>query len=199
MNPKITSFDEKNFPQIVDFVKPMWSSSDWEDSFRRFYSEIILQNSYFKNDLAFQITEDKNPQKLNAAIFFEKPTDKNNLNQWILDNSSKFTPSQTEVINLGKEYLFYMDSKVHSLMTNNDIKLSLFVGLEKGFGSIIFTELWNYLKSQGYKNMFLWTDCECNWKWYKKEGFTLVEESTYEKFRTPNNQYNTYIFKKKII
>ena len=199
MNPKITSFDEKNFPQIVDFVKPMWSSSDWEDSFRKFYSEIILQNSYFKNDLAFQITEEKNPQKLNAAIFFEKLTDKNNLNQWILDNSSKFTPSQTEIINLGKEYLFYMDSKVHSLMTNNDIKLSLFVGLEKGFGSIIFTELWNYLKSQGYKNMFLWTDCECNWKWYKKEGFTLVEESTYEKFSTPNNQYKTYIFKKKII
>ena len=90
MNPKITSFDEKNFPQIVDFVKPMWSSSTWENSFRRFYSEIILQNSYFKNGLTFQITEDKNPQKLNAAIFFEKQTDKNNVNQWILENSWDF-------------------------------------------------------------------------------------------------------------
>ena len=138
MNPKITSFDEKNFSQIVDFVKPMWSSSDWEESFRRFYSEIILQNSYFKNGLSFQIAEKKNPQKLNAAIFFEKLTDKNNLNQWILENSWNFTPAQKETIKLGKEYLFYMDSKVHSLMKHDDIKLSLFVGLEKGFGSVIF-------------------------------------------------------------
>ena len=198
MNPKITSFDEKNFPQIVDFVKPMWSSSTWEDSFRRFYSEIILQNSYLKNGLTFQITEDKNPQKLNAAIFFEKQTDKNNVNQWILENSWDFTPTQKETIELGKEYLFYMDSKVHSFMQKDDIKLSLFVGLEKGFGSVIFAELWNHLKNKGYKNMYLWTDCECNWQWYLKKGFTLVEEATYEKFSTPNNQYKTYIFKKRM-
>ena len=48
------------------------------------------------------------------------------------------------------------------------------------------------------ENAYLWTDCECNWQWYLKKGFTLVEEATYEKFSTPNNQYKTYIFKKRM-
>ena len=47
MNPIIKAFDTKNLSQIVDFVKPMWSFSEWEDNFRRFYVEIILRKSFF--------------------------------------------------------------------------------------------------------------------------------------------------------
>lgn len=196
MNPNIKAFDTKNLSQIVDFVKPMWSFSEWEDTFRRFYVEIILRNSFFENGLAFQITDKENPQKLCSAMFFQKKSDSNNLQKWLLENSKKFSETQKQSVKLCAEYLEFMDSKVHSLMTQNDIKLSLFVGLKKGFGSVIFGELWNYLKNQGYKNMYLWTDCECNWKWYLKEGFSLIEEIVYEKFNDENGEYKAYIFKK---
>jgi hypothetical protein len=46
--------------------------------------------------------------------------------------------------------------------------------------------------------MYLLTDCECNWQWYIKNGFTLVEESVYEKFSTETEKYKTYVFKKAI-
>ena len=196
MNPNIKAFDKKNLSQIVDFVKPMWSFSEWEDTFRRFYVEIILRNSFFENGLAFQITDKENPQKLYSAMFFQKKSDSNDLQKWLLENSKKFSETQKQSVNLCAEYLEFMDSKVHSLMAQNDIKLSLFVGLEKGFGSVIFEELWNYLKNQGYKNMYLWTDCECNWKWYLKEGFSLIEEIVYEKFNDEKGEYKAYIFKK---
>ena len=55
MNKSVVPFNKEYFSQIVDFVKPLWSFSDWEDSFRKFYTEIILQNSFFENGLAFQI------------------------------------------------------------------------------------------------------------------------------------------------
>lgn len=196
MNQKIKAFDTKNLSQIVDFVKPMWSFSEWEDNFRRFYVEIILRNSFFENGLTFQITDNENPQRLCSAMFFQKKSDPNNLQKWLLENSKNFSEAQKQSVNLCAEYLEFMDSKVHTLMTQNDIKLSLFVGLKKGFGSVIFGELWNYLKNQGYKNMYLWTDCECNWKWYLKEGFSLIEEIVYEKFNDENGEYKAYIFKK---
>jgi hypothetical protein len=55
MQQIIQPFNIKNLSQIVEFVKPMWTFSGWEDSFRNFYAETILRNNYFKNDLAFQI------------------------------------------------------------------------------------------------------------------------------------------------
>ena len=80
MNKSVVPFNKEYFSQIVDFVKPLWSFSDWEDSFRKFYTEIILQNSFFENGLAFQIAEN---QELLAVIFFQKKFDKNNLNPLI--------------------------------------------------------------------------------------------------------------------
>lgn len=195
MNKSVVPFNKEYFSQIVDFVKPLWSFSDWEDSFRKFYTEIILQNSFFENGLAFQIAEN---QELLAVTFFQKKFDKNNLNRWISENAGDFTAAQKQSINLCTEYLACMDSKVHSLMNENDIKLSLFVGCKKGYGSIIFEKLWNHLKNLNYKNLYLWTDCECNWQWYLKNGFILIEESIYEKFNDGTKKYKTYIFKKKL-
>ena len=195
MNKSVVPFNKEYFSQIVDFVKPLWSFSDWEDSFRKFYTEIILQNSFFENGLAFQIAEN---QELLAVTFFQKKFDKNNLNRWISENAGDFTAAQKQSINLCTEYLACMDSKVHSLMNENDIKLSLFVSCKKGYGSIIFEKLWNHLKNLNYKNLYLWTDCECNWQWYLKNCFTLIEESIYEKFNDGTKKYKTYIFKKKL-
>lgn len=195
MNKSVVPFNKEYFSQIVDFVKPLWSFSDWEDSFRKFYTEIILQNSFFENGLAFQIAEN---QELLAVTFFQKKFDKNNLNRWISENAGDFTAAQKQSINLCTEYLACMDSKVHSLMNENDIKLSLFVSCKKGYGSIIFEKLWNHLKNLNYKNLYLWTDCECNWQWYLKNGFILIEESIYKKFNDGTKKYKTYIFKKKL-
>ena len=91
MNSQITPFDTNNFSQLVDFVKDMWTFSQWEDSFRQFYAEIILRNNFFENNLTFQITENHNSQnseKLNSVIFFQKKADTNNINKWILENSN---------------------------------------------------------------------------------------------------------------
>ena len=44
-----------------------------------------------------------------------------------------------------------MDSKVHHLMKDDDIKLSLFVGLKKGSGKILFEEIWQKIKMMATK------------------------------------------------
>lgn len=192
---KTEPFNIDFFPQIIDFVKPMWSFSEWEASFRKIYTETILRNNFFQNELTFQLAKNN---KLLSAMFFQKKSEKNNLIKWVLDNSDNLTSKQKFSLNLCIEYLTFMDSKVHKHMKENDIKLSLFVGIEKGYGSILFEEVWIKIKKQNYKNMLLWTDCECNWEWYIKKGFDLIEESVYQKFNKATTEYKTYIFKKAI-
>ena len=87
MNNVISSFNINNLSQIVEFVKPMWTFSGWEDSFRNFYAETILRNNYFKNDLAFQIMEEN---QLCSAMFLQRLSDKNDFEQWLKKNSSNF-------------------------------------------------------------------------------------------------------------
>lgn len=189
----ITSFNESNFPQIVDFVKPMWSFSDWEDSFRKVYVETIIRNNFFPQGLNFEIMENG---KLFAAIFLQRLTDKNNLTEWLEKVWMDFDDEKKTCLKNCAEYLSYMDSKVHDFMTDDDIKLSLFVSMKKGIGSMLYENVVQMLKSSGIKNMYLWTDCECNWEWYIKKGFELIEESVYEKFNKENIPYKTYVFKK---
>lgn len=181
--------------QIVNFVKPMWSFSEWQNSFREIYVETILRNNFFQNELAFQLSRG---EKLLSAMFFQRKEDKNQVDQWVKEKSINLPIEYKSKLKLCLEYLSYMDSKVHHIMTTEDIKLSLFVGLEKGYGTILFEDLWLKIKTLGYKNMYLWTDCECNWEWYTKKKFELIEESDYPIFNTKTNTYKTYVFKKSI-
>lgn len=191
----ITKFNENNFPQIVDFVKPMWSFSQWEDNFRKIYVETIIRNNFFSQGLNFEIVENG---KLFAAIFLQRLTDKNNLIEWLEKVWMDFDDEKKTCLKNCAEYLSYMDSKVHDFMTDDDIKLSLFVSMKKGIGSMLYENVVQMLKNRGIKNMYLWTDCECNWEWYIKKGFELIEESVYERFNKENVPYKTYVFKKSI-
>ncbi len=197
----IQPFDIKNISHIVECVKPRWSAPSWEDSFRNFYAERIIRDNYFKNGLTFQLVckDSKLQKELLAIIFFQKKFDKNNVDEWILQKTKELNITDEQKISLKMctDFLEHMESKVHALMSDEDIKLSLFVALKKGSGKILFEELWQKLKKDGYKNMYLWTDCECNWEWYIKNGFTLIEESVYEKFsQLDGEEYKTYVFKK---
>ena len=198
MNYIIEPFNIENIYKIVETVKPMWTFCEWEESFRNFYAERIIRDNLFYNNMNFQLLSEETKELL-AIIFFWKKTDTNDVNEWILKNWEKFDENQKNSVRICSDFLETMESKVHALMNDDDIKLSLFVSLKKGEGSVLFNNLWQKLKNQGYKNMYLWTDCECNWQWYIKNGFTLVEEGIYEKFSSETEKYKTYIFKKAIL
>ena len=193
MNQKIEVFDTNNIPQIVEVVKPMWSLSSWSEEFRQFDVEFIVRNNIFENEYALQLVDAEN---LLASIFAVTKHEKNNVDQWFLENSIKLTEQEKISVKMSYDYIKHMDSKVHALMEEDDIKLSLFVSCKKGFGSIVFDYLWKQLKNKGFKNMYLWTDCDCNWQWYLHHGFYLVDESIYGPFSDENIVYKTYVFRK---
>ena len=91
-----------------------------------------------------------------------------------------------------------MDEKTFSFMNADDVKLCLFISLEKGWGTTILREAQKYFVEAGFKNLYLWTDGECNVDWYFKNGFELVLEEEYSEFSLPEKPYLTYVFRKKL-
>ncbi|MBO4320311.1 MAG: hypothetical protein J5857_07560, partial [Treponema sp.] len=121
--------------------------------------------------------------------------DVNKAREWLLE---KFNYPKDAMIplELSRKYIDEMDEKTQALMQEKDIQLTLFVSRKPGCGSLILELLCERLKSEGWKNLYLWTDCDCNWEWYEKHGFTLVQKDTYEPFSNENEKYLTYIFQK---
>ena len=65
---------------------------------------------------------------------------------------------------MSRDYIEEMDKKTFDMMNDDDIKMTIYVSRKHGYGSKLLNELCEQLKDQGYKNLYLWTDCECDWE-----------------------------------
>ena len=185
-------FDDKNIPLLVKAVTPSWSMVNWENSFRDVDIEFIIRNGIFYNQFALQLQNDK---ELLAVAFVEKQNETNDALNWLQNNKKELTENEEKGLNLVVQYLQEMDSRVHDFMTKDDVKLSLFISLKSGYGEKIFQKLKTLLKKKNYKSLYLWTDSDCNYNWYPKHGFSLVEERPFSLFSTEETDFKTYIFK----
>ena len=204
-----SEFDLKNIPRIVDLVENMWAPPEAERSFRRFYAEYVIQSNISEYEYSIQglqeNCDDLNGNPFAAAAFATKKhhsSEKKGLDKWFAAACSQeknLTDSQIYSFKLSRTFLDLMDSRVYSLMNEDDIKLALFVSLKKGCGAPLLEVFKRELASRGYKNMYLWTDCECNYDWYFKHGFELVEKELYQPFSRPDEPYYTFVFRQKLL
>lgn len=213
-NFSIQPFDMKNIPLMLEVVLPMWSPQEWDINFRRFYVEHIIRSNYFENDYHYQLVEKAEDTGLHenlhhelrstpttgefcAMAFFARKTDICKADEWLNLKAKKFPQALQRSTKLGKVYIELMDEKTRSFMKDDDIQLTLYISRKKGCGSKLLNELCDRLRTQGWKNLYLWTDCECDWQWYTDHGYELVSKDIYEPFTEQDGQdYLTYIFRK---
>ena len=197
-NYEIQPFEMKNIPLMLEVVVPMWSPPVEDMTFRRFYVEHIIRNNCFENEYRFQLL-DRTNSEFCAMAFFARKSDVCKTEDWYAKESKKFPPELLRSTLLGKSYIELMDEKTRAYMTDDDIQLTLYISRKKGCGSKLLNELCDRLRNQGYKNLYLWTDCECDWQWYTDHGYELVSKDVYEPFTEQDGEdYLTYIFKKKL-
>lgn len=197
-NTRLESFNLNNLPLFVDVVEHLWCPSIGNDEFKRFDVEYIVRNNLSENDYNFQLIEDEPQNEILAAAFFARKGDFSNVEEWYARESLKFSEEWRLACGMSKTYLTMMDERTLSLMSDDDIKLSFFASRKPGAGSVILKKTLEKLRTEGWKNLYLWTDCDCNWQWYFKHGFTLVQEDIYEPFSDEDQDYKTWIFKRKI-
>lgn len=190
----LEKFDEENIPQLIERVLPLWNVDNATEDFNRLYVEMIIRTNMHENNLQFQLQEDN---QLCSIAFAANKKDISN-NSWFENQYSLIDEQSKKSFSIGRKYLLTMEEKTFAYMNDNDIKLCLFISLKKGYGTKILSEASEHFKKLGYKNLYLWTDGECNVEWYFKNGFQLILEEIYEPFSSDDYKYMTYIFKKKL-
>lgn len=194
----LSRFDMKNLPQVVDVVLPLWAPPSDDEDFARLDVEFIVRNNIYQPRLSFQLADKKRSpdNELLSAAFFTLKDGANTARAWLSQNSRACSDSQKASLEMVKAYLEYMDKKELSFMNADDIKLSLYVSRKRGMGAALLEKLLPRLAAKGYKNLYLWTDCDCNWKWYVNHGYLLVSQEVYAPFSGPGRDYTTFVFKK---
>ncbi len=194
----LSRFDIKNLPQVVDVVLPLWAPPSDDEDFVRLDVEFIVRNNIYQPRLSFQLADKKRSpdNELLSAAFFTLKDDANTARAWLEENSRACSDSQKASLEMVKAYLEYMDKKELSFMNADDIKLSLYVSRKRGMGAALLEKLLPRLAAKGYKNLYLWTDSDCNWKWYVNHGYLLVSQEVYAPFSGPGRDYTTFVFKK---
>ncbi len=195
---RLEPFNRDNLTLLVDVVEHMWCPPVGNDEFKRFDVEYIVRNNLSENDYNFQLVENGEKNEILAAAFFARKGDYSIVEEWYASESLRFPEEWRAACSMSKTYLTMMDERALKLMNDDDIKLSFFVSRKPGAGSQILELTCEQLKSEGWKNLYLWTDCDCNWEWYIRHGFTLIQEDTYEPFSSKDNDYKTYIFKRQL-
>ena len=193
---KIQPFDMKNIPLILDVLVPLWSPPVGDAEFKRFNVEYIVRNNIFENEYNYQLVDGNGT--LLAALFFARKGDKTRAAEWFAKSSARFSDKLKHASGMSRTYIELMDSRTFGCMNDDDIKLSLFVSIKRGCGATLLDAVCGQLREQGWKNLYLWTDCDCNWHWYETHGYSLVRQDVYEPF-SDEHEYLTYVFKKQII
>ncbi len=194
----LSRFDMKNLPQVVQVVLPLWAPPSDDEDFVRLDVEFIVRNNIYQPRLSFQLADKKRSpdNELLSAAFFTLKDGANTARAWLEENSRACSDSQKASLEMVKAYLEYMDKKELSFMNADDIKLSLYVSRKRGMGAALLEKLLPRLAAKGYKNLYLWTDSDCNWKWYVNHGYLLVSQEVYAPFSEPGRDYTTFVFKK---
>lgn len=187
-------FDFKNIARIVDVVSPLWSPEDLSEDFRRLYAEFIVRENICAPGFSLQLASIEGD--FLSAAFANKKGAKSGATAWI--KSKNLDEKMMKRIEMAREYLEMMDAKTYALMNENDIKLSLFVSAKKGAGSPLLQKFTGMISEKGFKNIFLWTDIECNYDWYFKHGYNLILRAPYAPFSEENAPYETFVFKKSL-
>ena len=193
---KIQPFDMKNIPAILDVLVPLWSPPVGNAEFKRFNVEYIVRSNIFENEYNYQLVDDSG--NILSAAFFANKGDENRAAEWFAKNSVHFSDKLKVASGMSSTYIELMDKRTFACMNADDIKLSLFVSRKHGCGAKLLNAVCEQLRTQGRKNLFLWTDCDCNWHWYETHGYTLVRKDLYEPFSDEHDEYWTYIFKRQI-
>ena len=197
-----SEFDDANISKILDQVAPDWSPPDADMDFKRFYAEYTVRHNIWDASYSLQASDD---QGNFLAACFAAPKDAQEglekADKWLLektDGGKNLSEEKKFSFSLSKKYLSMMDNKCSNLMTDDDIKLVLFVSCHKGAGYPLLEKFKKILKAQGYKNIYLWTDSDCNWDWYNRRGYELLEQEIYQPFSREDEPYYYYIFRQSL-
>lgn len=135
--------------------------------------------------------------KMQGFLLAGLPTDKAADKLWLEQGMTAFSGRERQLIYEYREYLLYNGSNLHKQAADTDLLLYLFVSMVPGGGSRLLANAVKLGQLSKKSALLLWADETCDYEYYYKRDFTLVEKFNNNKMSLLGEQ-NTVIFKKKL-
>lgn len=198
---KIEIFTEEDIKGAAELAYPIWgighADSGRGKEFGVLMCEYIVRYGWYGAPYAFKMVDDSG--KMLACILAGKITQKNGYDDWLETQMPTFNANQKEEAQLLRSYFRTTGPKVYAKMTaEKDLYLSFFISSVPGCGKLLLRRVVELAVSEGYKNLYLWTDSSCNHDYYAHHQFEKVEEFKSDEWKIDSNDYLTYIYKKTI-
>lgn len=197
VNLVIEKFTTDDIVQATQLAVEAWSDAigHWGEELTYVVCEYSVRAELLNSSFALKVTDGT---KMRGYLFAATATDKNDADEWIKAQRSRFSRIEDfEILDMVVSSTRNNEKMVVRNMKENDAMLTFFLSTQKGCGKMLLTAMNDLLKSCGYKNMLLWTDITCNHGYYPHNGFELVEEKSFDKYDF-DEPFVVYIYKKGI-
>lgn len=199
-NMRIEKFTEKDICEAVVLAYPVWgeghAAGGQGETFGLQMCEYIIRYGWYGAPYAFKMMDG---DKMVGCILAGRITQKNGYDEWLDGIMPTFNGRQREEALSLREYFGKTSPKVYRHMdAERDLYLSFFISSVPGCGKLLLAEVMALAKSEGYENLYLWTDSSCNHAYYAHHDFEKVAEFKSDEWATDSNDYLTYIYRKKI-
>ena len=190
---EITKFSEKDMNAAISMARQTWHG--YYDEFRAEYirciAECIVRHNYTDEDLAFKITC---IGEVKGIIFGTRKGKMADLSVWVGEQCKTMNPQEKELLERLNDYMDEADRNTIAQMGDGDVKLSLFISIQKGCGRELLRAMMQEFSAMGTKRMFLWTDTSCDHDYYPAHGFALASRYRDTHYSTEEADYMTYIY-----
>lgn len=191
---KIDLFKNSNIKEAKVLTELVWGDFFKNDTLE--FQKIVFDFTFEYYDLNRNFSFAISDEKLNAFLLSYRKEDKNNKYEEYLDKIKAYNPYEQKKLSEVFDFIDFSSKKVKNLMSENDILIGLFVSIKKGCGSELLKKLNETCLKNNIDNIYLWSDNTCDYQYYIKHNFDLIEEFTYN---VNNRKINTLIFKKAIM
>lgn len=197
---KIEKFTEADICEAAELAYPVWgvghAANGQGERFGLLMCEYIIRYGWYGAPYAFKITD---CGKMVGCVLAGNITQKNGYNDWLDTLLPTFNEQQRKEALALREYFVTTGPKVYSKMrADKDLYLSFFISSVSGCGKRLVAEVEALARTQGYENLYLWTDSSCNHGYYDHNGFELVESFKSNEWAAEESNYVTYIYRKPI-
>ena len=194
---EISKLYNSDLPQVYEMAFEAWKDAypGQSDAFIRKVSEFIMRKNYYENAYRYKISEDG---IIRAILLGCEKNDKNDALEWVELQTKNLQGSELLIMNNQKDYLVKSDDLLATFLTDNDIKLALFISNKRGYGTKLLNHFMEESQMKGKDKMYLWTDSSCNHHYYPKQGFEEVLSVGNANANIIKEDYRTLFYCKKI-
>ena len=194
----IKQFTQDRIGLVAKMAAGVWGKEQGAHSSEvaRIFCQHLTRYSLYSVDLAFQAEDEDG---LQAIAFAWLPGDTNDAALWLRSQFPNMTKEGQLTLLTNECYLTRTDAELQSKMVPNSAKLSFFISQKPGYGTTVLNVLIERLRERGIEWLYLWTDCTCNWQYYPKHGYELIDQGIVPEFSTANEDYVYRMYRIRII